>query len=368
MQKKQLSLFEQVVTKFEQSSATVTELRIPFFAPITKIAPNSTTAREFKKNGGIRHLKTAWGEASIRGRNILTQVHRDVLDCVYANATDIRDLDTDEILVLFNAQTVMRAYAGEKGSKNAKWLKKIMLEIRDTSVELKKKDEILPDFNIIRSFIDASDQYGSYGIILDKRYLQFFQSELTINYKKILSDILSIHSATIKAIVRWFLTHKKAVTFKLVTVLDAIGYPSEVSIRTQQMLKKELRENIDTMKKFGVDYDPKEESFYYRGNENVGFIPSLFAKDKKRVERDKTPKKSITRPLPVKGIEGMQCYDKGRDMMMLIDSVDIDKKRAVITYNGGTGKATLENSESLSLHDFSEYVYNTFKQLEKNPG
>lgn len=133
------------------------------------------------------------------------------------------------------------------------------------------------------------------------------------------------------------------------------------------MLKKELRENIDTMKRFGVDYDIKEESFYYRGNENVGFIPSLFAQSNKKIKSEK-PKSSIVQPLLARELEGMQCYDKKNDMLMNIDSVQIDEQKAIIEYNEGTGKATLDNSGSLSLHDFSEYVYKTFALMKKNPG
>ena len=276
----QLALFN-VVEKIENSTTTITELRIPIFSPVQKLSGNSVTAREFKKNGGIRTIETSWGKVEIRGRKLLTQVHRDLLDCIYTHATKIMPLPTEEVVIIFSQTKILKEYSGEEKSKSwetqTKWLKEKIKEIRDITVNYVNTKGDSFDFNLI-SHLDYLEEHKAYSITLDSRYLKFYERELSINYKKELSKLLKVDSALIKAIIRWFFTHKKESRFKLITVFEALGFPVD-SPKSLQVAKREVKSRVGELRSFGIDYDPKDEIFYYRGNEAVGFIPSLFNAD-----------------------------------------------------------------------------------------
>ncbi len=274
---KQLALFN-VVEKIESSTATITELRIPIFSPVQKLSGNSVTAREFKKNGGIRIIQTSWGKVEIRGRKLLTQVHRDLLDCIYTHASKVLPLPTEEVVLVFSQTKILKEYSRDSKSAHwenqTKWLKEKIKEIRDITVNYVDTKGNSFDFNLI-SHLDYLEEHKAYSITLDNRYLKFYERELSINYKKELNKLLQVDSALIKAIIRWFFTHKKESRFKLMTVLEALGFPID-SPKSLQVCKREIKSRVGELQSFNIDYDPKDEMFYYMGNTSVGFIPSLF--------------------------------------------------------------------------------------------
>jgi len=282
---KQPVLFN-VVEKIENSTTTITELRIPIFSPVQKLSGNSVTAREFKKNGGIRTIETSWGKVEIRGRKLLTQVHRDLLDCIYTHATKIMPLVNDEVVIVFSQTKILKEYSGEEKSKSwetqTKWLKEKIKEIRDITVNYVNTKGDSFDFNLI-SHLDYLEEHKAYSITLDSRYLKFYEKELSINYKKELPKLLKVDSALTKAIIRWFFTHKKESKFKLITVFEALGFPVD-SPKSLQVAKREIKSRVGELQSFGIDYNPKEEIFYYRGNEAIGFIPSLLNRKDKTIE------------------------------------------------------------------------------------
>jgi len=276
--KRQPTIFN-IVEKIESSTATVTELRIPIFSPVQKLSGNSVTAREFKKNGGIRTIGTSWGKVEIRGRKLLTQVHRDLLDCIYTHASKVLPLPSGEVVLVFSQTKILKEYS--RNSKSAhwqnqtKWLKEKIKEIRDITVNYVDTKGNSFDFNLI-SHLDYLEEHKAYSITLDDRYLKFYERELSVNYKKELNKLLMVDSALIKAIIRWFFTHKDKSRFKLMTVLEALGFPID-SPKSLQVCKRELKGRVEELQSFGIDYNPKEEMFFYMGNQSVGFIPSLFS-------------------------------------------------------------------------------------------
>lgn len=273
-----------VVTKIEQSTASVTELRVPIFAPVQKLSGNSTTAQAFKKSGGIRVIETSWGKVEIRGRKLLTQVHRDLLDCIYTHASNINYKEDGDVAILFSQGKILREYSADKSESyetNTKWLREKIEEIRDVTVKFEDGSKRSADFNLIK-YLDYDDEASSYCITLDKRYLRFYEQELSIGYKRELPKLLKVDSALVRAIVRWFFTHKEESKYKLLTVFEALGFPID-SPKTLQVSKREMKLRREELLSFGIDYDPEDGehgSFYYRGNENVSFIPSLLRNQK----------------------------------------------------------------------------------------
>ncbi|RLA57796.1 MAG: hypothetical protein DRQ78_13025 [Epsilonproteobacteria bacterium] len=321
---KQLALFN-VVEKIESSTATITELRIPIFSPVLKLSGNSVTAREFKKNGGIRTIETSWGKVEIRGRKLLTQVHRDLLDCIYTHASKVLPLPTGEVVLVFSQTKILKEYSRDSKSSHwenqTKWLKEKIKEIRDITVNYVDTKGNSFDFNLI-SHLDYLEEHKAYSITLDNRYLKFYERELSINYKKELTKLLQVDSALTKAIIRWFFTHKKESRFKLMTVLQALGFPID-SPKSLQVCKRTIKNEVGQFQSFGIDYNPSEEMFYYRGNTAVGFIPSLFNQKNQLIHR-----KPLIAKKTLKDLIAMKIYLD--EIEVIIKSISYETEGALI--------------------------------------
>lgn len=73
----QKSLFESVEDKIKYSTSSVEELRVPIYAPVKQLPPQSSAAKDFKKNNNVRTIETKWGRVEIRNR-LLTQTHKEI--------------------------------------------------------------------------------------------------------------------------------------------------------------------------------------------------------------------------------------------------------------------------------------------------
>lgn len=344
-----------VVEKIEHSTATITELRIPIFSPVQKLSGNSVTAREFKKNGGIRTIETSWGKVEIRGRKLLTQVHRDLLDCIYTHATKVLPLPTEEVVIVFSQTKILKEYSGDTKSKSwetqTKWLKEKIKEIRDITVNYVNTKGDSFDFNLI-SHLDYLEEHKAYSITLDNRYLKFYERELSINYKKELHKLLQVDSALIKAIIRWFFTHKKESKFKLITVFEALGFPID-SPKSLQVAKREVKSRVGELQSFGIDYDPKEEMFYYRGNEAIGFIPSLLNSSSKTIDTVAVEQKKAAK-------DYIGEFIKIKEKESVIKNITYEMEGALVhsayIETENHNNFTLKNSNQLNTDDFEVEV------------
>ena len=119
--KTQLTLEFDVIRKFEKTLTTANELRTGIFAPIDKISANSKTYKDFIANNRKRTIETSWGKTIVKG-NILTQTHRDLLDCIIADAKEVKELEGGAIAVYFSTTEILKSYSG-KTNTNTKWLK-----------------------------------------------------------------------------------------------------------------------------------------------------------------------------------------------------------------------------------------------------
>lgn len=286
--KKQMSLFDfqQVVEKVDKSTASISGIRLAAFLPVGKLTHNSVILKRFRENGNRIVIETGWGKCEIRGRTLLTQVHFDILDCIMTYKAGMQHLNDDETLVLFSQTRILNEYSAKTGTskKNTVWLREKIQEIRDTVINPLNESKFRQDYNIVRSIIDASEsEYESFGLILDRRYIDFFRKDLTINYDKILPDLLRVKKPVFKSIIRWFLTHKKYCRYSLDVVLRSIAYPMD-SAQMLRKLKKELKDEKEVFLRFGIEYDAQSKMFIYHGNESVNFIPSLTAPTPKQKE------------------------------------------------------------------------------------
>jgi hypothetical protein len=263
------STFSFDVNKFENFNATVNELRTGIYAPIEKISTNSITFKNFIQNRKRRSILSSWGEVHVIG-NILTQTHRDLLDCILSVSDQPVALKDGRVAYYFKLSDVSKEYA--KNSKNNyTWIKEKLQEMQTTAIEFKAKDSnSFVSFSILEK-VAFSESYDSYGIVFSSDYRQYVEQNLTVNYQQELSKLLKVDSALLKAIIRFFWTHKHC-NISIHQVLISIGYPTE-SDRAIRTAKKEIKDNAEILEKeFGIFYNKKENFLYTQTNENINFI------------------------------------------------------------------------------------------------
>lgn len=272
MSKKKLiqkDLFRTVEDVIKYSTSSVEELRVPIYAPVKQLPPQSVAAKDFKKNNNVRIIETKWGHVEIRNR-LLTQTHKDIMDLIFTYHKKRKRLEDGTIALYFSQSEISKFYNNEENenkSKNLKWFRQKIDEISDCRIQYKDNNGNEIDFRIILKKAFSSKE-NLYGIVLDPNYVEFYENGLSVNYSSKIPDLISVDSPLVKSIVRFFFTHK-AINLTLENVLMTVGFPFPASTRTLQNAKKTLRENIDTFKQFDIEYNSEKEIFYYRGTDNV---------------------------------------------------------------------------------------------------
>lgn len=265
----QKSLFETVEDKIKYSTSSVEELRVPIYAPVKQLPPQSVAAKEFKKNNNVRIIETKWGHVEIRNR-LLTQTHKDIMDLIFTYHKKIKRLEDGTIALYFSQSEISKFYNNddsENKSKNLKWFRQKLDEISDCRIQYKDNSGNEIDFRIILKKAFSSNE-NLYGIVLDANYVEFYEKGLSVNYSSKIPDLISVESPLVKSIIRFFFTHK-AINLSLENVLITIGFPLPASTRTLQVAKKTLRESVELFKHFDIIYDSKKEVFYYKGTSEV---------------------------------------------------------------------------------------------------
>lgn len=274
----QLSIEFDVVNKFEQTLITASELRTGIFAPIDKISANSKTHKDFITNHRKRTIETSWGKTIVKG-NILTQTHRDLLDCIIAGAKEIKELEGGGIAIYFSTTDVLRSYSGKK-STNTRWLKDKLDEIQNSSIEFKQNDSSdYYSFSIIDSHA-FSTKHNSFGLILTPAYRKFFEEQLTVNYKKELPKLLQVKSALLRSIIRFFWSHSVSSNMDIQNLLKTIGFPLE-SIRMKQKAIKEIKDNAELLLEYGIVFEPKSKLIYRKNSfdNKISFLKGHISKE-----------------------------------------------------------------------------------------
>jgi hypothetical protein len=246
-----------ILTKFERTNVSVSELRTGLWAPIEKISSTSLIYKNFIKNKRSRAIQTTWGRVLVTG-NILTQVHRDLIDCIIASAETTEETPDGGVAVYFNESNVLRKY-GNKSTSNHTWLRSKIREIRNTSIEMEDKNKKYYAFQIIEEDGGFPGVYEKWKIIFSAKYRQYIESQLTIGYLNELDKLLTIDSALMKAIIRFFWTHKDAWRMGIDDLLPTVGYPSD-SAQAIRAAKREIEFNIDKLAEFGI-FAGEEEYF-----------------------------------------------------------------------------------------------------------
>jgi hypothetical protein len=248
-------------------NTTVSVVRSAMFAP---------TLKRNRNKGQDIIFQNSWASLKVPSKyNHLTQTHLNILDLIFANATESIKLLNGELVLKFNVWKILKAL-GQTGY-NYEWLKDKLDDLQTTLTILKTKDYELhetiihfhkwtktPNDNIQKKgFTKDKNEFGNlYGVCFNSSFVKFFNIDVNLNYVKILPDILALPSGVLQAFVRFCISHDK-LNMKLTDILINIrAIDNIISERTKERIIKGINDNSNILfEKFKIQI--KDGIVYY---------------------------------------------------------------------------------------------------------
>lgn len=270
--------------KFANSNAAVDELRTAIFAPVLKLTGKSRIRKELEDKGKLIR-QTPWGKITIE-KTILTQLHRNILDCILSEKTDVYKTDTKTVVVKFSANKVLKKYSiTDSENRNTKWLEEKIKEMMTSiiSITFNNKDKFMFTMIEAAKYIDSEK---TFFIEFSKNYVEFFEKQTTIGYNEYLDDILELKSPLLQAVARLLLSHEKAFYMPIYDknskststgILESVGEGTD-SDRSRQRAIKEIKDNAGKLEKFGIYLTTNNANtkVSYKKVLNIKFIPKIY--------------------------------------------------------------------------------------------
>jgi hypothetical protein len=348
--------------KVENFNATVDELRTGFYAPIDKINKNSVMYKEWEKNKRTIIYHNSWGKAKIMNI-ILTQKHKDVLDCIILNAESINQLGGGRIEVLYNRSKVLKSL-GHTKTNNHTWLDEKLRDIRQVEIEFEYKGEKRA-FSILEER-DSSESKDLGRIVFTSRYMKFFDDTTLINYKDEMSKLLSLDSGLLKAIVRFFWTHNN-ITMTIVGdnnkkgILETINYPIS-SDRQRQRAVKEIKDNAELLKEYGIIYEEdKKNKIKYLKKSYDNSITFYSAKNKLSIkEEQKEQISSKVDYINITDFNNQKFLDQESGLEFIIKDIRYNSSTKT-AYMSGSDLDDIEILDVESVEKLKEFIEKCIK-------
>jgi len=284
--------------KAEICNSTASQMRSLMFAPVVKYRQNPAF-KEFIKNNMILKFKN--GEDSLQVRNrFLTQLHRDVLDIMLANA-EIKTLKEGHMVISEFSEYEMLEKLGHKYKNNVKWFREIVQEIQDIAIVLENPDKRI-SFHILR-YYGINKLTGRHMAVFSDSYINYFYGrDVGVNYKHLINDIVALDSPILKALIRFVISNSfEKFKMSLINILEKIGINKEnTSERLYRKIVKMIKDNKAILKeKFNiiltdadiVEYEYHDNiAFYNKNQEQAESVLQILIENTKKDEEDEAEK------------------------------------------------------------------------------
>lgn len=230
-----------VLNRFKIAPINQKEAKFNIFAPVSKISSKEKYKNEFILFEDNKFLIKGYGVK-------LTQIHRDILEIILFHGKQIeKDKFAGRIITLWEIQKHLNL-----NGKNNTWIKNKIGELKRASILMKnKKTNKQIELSIIRAY-KLDDELNKYAILFEEIYLQFFEINISLNYKNLLKDILNLKYPITKAVIRYLLTFKTKHQINIDKLLEKVGVNG--SKRTKQRERKKLIEELGKVgQKFNIE-------------------------------------------------------------------------------------------------------------------
>ncbi len=232
--------------RFRNAPITVEEAKLNIFAPITKIPAT------YKNNYLINETIFDNENYRVKLRGVrLTQIHRDILDIAlfYGSYKLEEEIEEKVPVRTFSLYTILE-HLGKEAQNNQEWLVEKFQELKSAVITLEdKKQNTDYEFSIVRAS-QHSKNLNTFVLVLEELYLTFFESRISINYKELVNDIVSLKHAQTKAVVRYFLTHTQGHQINIDKLLRKVGIQG-----TQRNLEIARKKVITELQEVGYKFN-----------------------------------------------------------------------------------------------------------------
>lgn len=202
----------------DHPTSVVSLSRLPVFAPVKKFSPGYTP-RPVK-------WETSWG--SYEAEKELTQVHRDIVEFILTHHNFRSARNSIGQRFLFSGYACMKAMRHEYPDR--RWLEKKLEEMKKPNLSITGKSGSFLCSSIVLEFGYSTNpkysdphkfgakqgagrsHYTPFIVTFSDSFMKLFDRDLNVYYPKLVSDIISVESGLIKAVIRFFLTHSRDIT------------------------------------------------------------------------------------------------------------------------------------------------------------
>lgn len=242
-------------------TASVLASRTPVFAPSLR--------------GGVTNwrISNIYGTASVQGK--LTQVHRNILDAIFAFAIEKRDFENGSMEILVDPYTITK----ETGSsRDYKWFKAKLHDMKQADVEIIDAEGLQHSGGIVCEWREANVRVPMPGgalngerpllaISISSAWMRLYNTKLTVSYKELIHCIAELPTGVLQAIVRYCITQRE-LNKKLDTLLEEIGAITSLTSRSQRFeIRKQVKEA--DLSAFGIEI--RNEVVFYKQHPKVFF-------------------------------------------------------------------------------------------------
>ena len=242
-------------------TAPVLVSRCPVFAPSIKQGRTEWS------------LPTPWGSASVRGN--ITQIHRNILDAIFAYALDTKPMSTGAIEVLVDPYVI----ATKTGSsRDYQWLQRKLHDLKIADVEIIDEHGLRHSGGIVSEWREANRRVPMPGgalhgdrpllaITISAAWMRLYSSALTVSYRELLPAIAVLRHGVLQALVRFCITHR-VLNMPLDNALRYIKAIDDKTTKRQYYLTRKIVIDAD-LKQFGIEI--QNNVVLYKQHELVRF-------------------------------------------------------------------------------------------------
>ena len=262
---------------------TVTQCRVPIFWPMSK-PPRSESVDDLV-------IENKWGRAIIK-RCKLTQVHRNLLDLIFAHHHGIYFDEDGSVWLLIDLYEIQKMFQIEE--TNHSWLVEKLDDLTEALFVTETKHWVITSGIIHKhaySKTDADHPFNKFGdnklyyVVFESEFMRFFKLDTNLYYEALLDKIIALKYGSSQALARFCLSHRQ-VNMKLESILTKIGvFRSEMTKQQRNNVRKQVLHEAEKLKNdFGIEIKPMKDKkrlgVFYSQHKKVWFEnPKKMAKD-----------------------------------------------------------------------------------------
>lgn len=252
---------------------TVTQCRVPIFWPTNK-PPRS---------GNIPDLvvENDWGKGTIKGCK-LTQVHRDLLDVIFAYHQGIYRHEDGCFGFLVDLYEIQKRLQIEV--HNHRWILNKLEDLMTTIFVTETDDWVITGVILRKHSYSKRDaghtpeKFGVnrlYYVVFEAEFMKFFDLDMHVSYFQLVDKIINLKSPTCQALVRFCLSHR-CLNMDLEELLTKIGVlRSDLDRPRKTRILQQVFLESDVLKEdFGIEINPmknKRLGVFYKQHKDVCF-------------------------------------------------------------------------------------------------